>query len=127
MKKTKIICSVGPACDSVEIMSEMANKGMDCARINFSHATEEGILKTIEVIREVRKACNVPIAIMYDTKGPEFRTLKFKNGGVALQEGDTIKMSKTCILGNEEEFGINHSDAICLNWRSLIRKMIMCC
>ena len=112
MKKTKIICSVGPACDSVEIMSEMANKGMDCARINFSHATEEGILKTIEVIREVRKACNVPIAIMYDTKGPEFRTLKFKNGGVALQEGDTIKMSKTCILGNEEEFGINHSDAI---------------
>lgn len=112
MKKTKIICSVGPACDSVEVMSEMVNVGMDCARINLSHATEEGILKTIDVVREVRKACNVPVAIMYDTKGPEFRTLMFKDGGVTLHEGDTIKMSKNCILGNEEEFGVNHSEAI---------------
>ena len=69
-------------------------------------------MKTIDVVRKVRKECNVPVAIMYDTKGPEFRTLKFKDGGVTLQEGDTIKMSKTCILGNEEEFGVNHSEAI---------------
>ena len=99
MKKTKIICSVGPACDSVDVMSEMVDMGMDCARINLSHATQEGILKTIDVVRKVRKACNVPVAIMYDTKGPEFRTLTFKDGGVTLHEGDTIKMSKTCILG----------------------------
>ena len=112
MKKTKIICSVGPACDSVDVMSEMVNMGMDCARINLSHATHEDILRTIDVVRKVRKACNVPVAIMYDTKGPEFRTLKFKDGGVTLHEGDTIKMSKSCILGNEEEFGVNHSDAI---------------
>ena len=112
MKKTKIICSIGPACDSVEVMSEMVNNGMDCARINLSHATEEGILKTIDIVREVRKACNVPVAIMYDTKGPEFRTLKFKDGGVTLQKGDTIRMSKSCILGNEDEFGVNHSEAI---------------
>ena len=112
MKKTKIICSVGPACDSVDVMSEMVDMGMDCARINLSHATQEGILKTIDVVRKVRKACNVPVAIMYDTKGPEFRTLTFKDGGVTLHEGDTIKMSKTCILGNEEEFGVNHSEAI---------------
>ncbi|MBR4396414.1 MAG: hypothetical protein IKS93_01000, partial [Methanobrevibacter sp.] len=75
MKKTKIICSIGPASDSVEVMSEMVNRGMDCARINLSHATEEGILKTIETVKEVHKACRVPVAIMYDTKGPEFRTL----------------------------------------------------
>ena len=112
VKKTKIICSIGPASDSVEVMSEMVNQGMDCARINLSHATQEGILKTIDVVREVRKACRVPIAIMYDTKGPEFRTLKFKDGGVTLQKGDTIKMSKSCILGSEEEFGVNHSEAI---------------
>ena len=104
VKKTKIICSIGPASDSVEVMSEMVNQGMDCARINLSHATQEGILKTIDVVREVRKACRVPVAIMYDTKGPEFRTLKFKDGGVTLQKGDTIKMSKSCILGSEEEF-----------------------
>ena len=112
MKKTKIICSVGPACDSVEVMSEMVNKGMDCARINLSHATRDGIFKTIDVVREVRKACNVPVAILYDTKGPEFRTSKFKEGGVSLKNGDTIKMAKNCIVGNEEEFGVNHSDAI---------------
>lgn len=112
MKKTKIICSVGPASDSVEVMSEMVNNGMDCARINLSHATCDGILKTIEVVRQVRKECNAPIAIMYDTKGPEFRTLEFSDGGVSLQKGDTIKMSKTCIHGNEKEFGVNHSEAI---------------
>ena len=112
MKKTKIIASIGPASDSVEVMTEMVNNGMDCARINLSHATEESILKTIEVIREVRKICNRPIAIMYDTKGPEFRTLEFESGGVTLNKGDTIRMSKTCIQGNEEEFGVNHSEAI---------------
>lgn len=112
MKKTKIICSIGPASDSFEVMSEMVNAGMDCARINLSHATKEGIINTIEVIRKVRKACNAPIAIMYDTKGPEFRTLKFKDRGVTLKEGDTIRMSKTCTLGNKEEFGVNHSEAI---------------
>ena len=112
MKKTKIICSVGPACDSIDVMSKMVNKGMNCARINLSHATEEGIMKTIEIIRKVRKLTEVPVAIMYDTKGPEFRTLKFKHGGVTLQKGDTIKMSKSCIIGEENEFGVNHNEAI---------------
>lgn len=112
MKKTKIICTVGPASDSVEVMEKMVKKGMDCARINLSHATKEGILKTIDVIREVRKISNVPVSIMYDTKGPEFRTLKFKHGGVTLQKDDIIKMSKSCIVGNENEFGVNHSEAI---------------
>ena len=112
MKKTKVICSIGPACDSVEVMGEMVNKGMDCARINLSHATHESIPKIIDVIRQVRKACNRPVAIMYDTKGPEFRTLKFKDGGVTLHENDTIRMSKSCIVGDKEEFGVNHSEAI---------------
>lgn len=112
MKKTKIIASVGPASDSVEIMSEMVKNGMDCARINLSHAEHDDILKTIEVIEEVRKISNVPLAIMYDTKGPEFRTSEFKHGGVSLNKGDTIKMSKSCIKGNRNEFGVNHSEAI---------------
>ena len=112
VKKTKVICSVGPACNSVEVMSEMVNRGMDCARINLSHATQDDILKTIEVVRQVRRKCNAPVAIMYDTKGPEFRTLEFDDGGVSLKKGDTIKMSKDCIQGNENEFGVNHSEAI---------------
>ena len=112
MKKTKIICSIGPASNSVEVMSKMVDKGMDCARINLSHATREDILKTLDVVRKVRKQCRVPVAIMYDTKGPEFRTLKFKDGGVTLKKGDTINMSKNCMLGSEKEFGVNHSNAI---------------
>lgn len=112
MKKTKIICSIGPASDSVEVMSEMVKGGMDCARINFSHAAPEDIVKTLEVIREVRKVSGVPVAIMYDTKGPEFRTLKFKDGGITLQKGNTIRMAKSCIIGSEKEFGVNHSEAI---------------
>lgn len=112
MKKTKIICSIGPASNSVEVMSKMVKKGMDCARINLSHATEEEMLKAVDVVRTVRKKCNVPVAIMYDTKGPEFRTSKFKNGGVSLEKGDTIRMSKSCELGCREEFGVNHSEAI---------------
>lgn len=112
MKRTKIICSIGPASDSVEVMSKMVENGMDCARINLSHATREGIAKTIDTVRKVRSMCNVPVAIMYDTKGPEFRTLKFKTGGVILKEGDEIRMSRTCIMGDENEFGVNHSEAI---------------
>ena len=112
MKKTKIICSIGPASNSVKVMSQMVDKGMDCARINLSHATQEDILKTLNVVRKVRKQCRVPVAIMYDTKGPEFRTLKFKDGGVTLKKGDTINMSKNCMLGSEKEFGVNHSNAI---------------
>jgi len=112
LKKTKIICSIGPSSNSAEIMSEMVNEGMDCARINLSHATKEEILKIIDTVRHVRKVCSVPVAIMYDTKGPEFRTSKFENEGVFLQKGDTIKMSKNCLLGNEKEFGVNHSEAI---------------
>ena len=112
MKKTKVICSIGPASDCVDVMGEMVKMGMDCARINLSHASHEGIVKTIDVIRQVRRQYNRPLAIMYDTKGPEFRTLQFKDGGVSLKKDDTIRMSKTCILGNEEEFGVNHSNAI---------------
>lgn len=112
MKKTKIICTIGPASNSVEVMVKMVKFGMDCARINLSHATREDILNTIDVVNETRRVCDRPIAILYDTKGPEFRTLEFSGGGVFLKKGDTIRMSKTCISGNQEEFGVNHSEAI---------------
>lgn len=112
MKKTKIICSIGPASNNVEIMKDMALKGMNCIRINLSHATEESSLRTIEIVREVRRLTNLPIAVMYDTKGPEFRTLEFMNGGVSLKKGELIKMTKKTILGNSFEFSVNHPEAI---------------
>ena len=85
MKKTKIICSVGPACNNVEIMENMVYNGMSCARINLSHATEDEILNVIEVVRAVRNKTGLPVAIMYDTKGPEFRTGKFRGEGIKVK------------------------------------------
>ena len=112
MKKTKIICSIGPVSNNVDIMEQMVLKGMNCARINLSHASESDINNTIENVRTVRKKTNMPVAIMYDTKGPEFRTLEFEFDGIKINEGQTIKMIKDNILGNDSEFSVNHPEAI---------------
>ena len=112
MKKTKIICSVGPACDNVDVMEQLVLNGMNCARINLSHATEEASLKTIDVVREVRRRTGLPVAIMYDTKGPEFRTLEFESVGVSLHTGDTIRMVVDTVIGNSFHFSVNHPEAI---------------
>ena len=112
MKKTKIICSIGPVSNNVEVMKNMALKGMNCVRINLSHASAESALSVIENVREVRKLTNLPIAVMYDTKGPEFRTLEFINGGVKLRRGELIKMNKKSTIGNNFEFSVNHPEAI---------------
>lgn len=113
MKKTKIICSIGPASNSPEVMEQLVLKGMNCARINLSHATEESALETIDVVRKVRKSTGLPVAIMYDTKGPEFRTGNFEDeDGVKVEIGDTIKMVKETVIGNRERFSVNHPEAI---------------
>lgn len=112
MKKTKIICSIGPASDNLEVMEQLVLNGMNCARINLSHATEEGAVNTISIIRQVQNKTGNPVAIMYDTKGPEFRTGKFYEGGVFLNPGDTIKMVKDDIVGSRESFSVNHPEAL---------------
>lgn len=112
MKKTKIICSIGPASSSIEVMEQMVLKGMNCARINMSHATEESALAVIDTVREVRRRTNMPVAIMYDTKGPEFRTLEFENDGITINPNETIKLVKENVLGNRERFSVNHPEAI---------------
>ncbi len=112
MKKTKIICSIGPASEKVEVMEEMVHSGMNCARINLSHATEEDCLRTIEAVRQVRQRTGLPVAIMYDTKGPEFRTQEIEGEGISLKTGDSIYMIKDSVLGNRERFSVNHPEAI---------------
>ena len=111
MKKTKIICSIGPASSSFEIMKELVLNGMNCIRINFSHAIYEECLKIIDIARLVRKETKVPIAIMYDTKGPEFRTLDFEHE-VFLKKGDTIKVLKDTVIGNSSCFSVNHPQCL---------------
>ena len=73
MRKTKIICTVGPASESDEVLTKMCLAGMNVARLNFSHGTHEEHKEKIEMIKSVRKKLNLPIAIMLDTKGPEYR------------------------------------------------------
>ena len=111
MKKTKIICSIGPVSNNREIMEEMVLKGMDCARINMSHSNYEEIDSIIDVVREVRKSTNVPIAIMYDTKGPELRTLAFEKD-IEVKTNQMIKIVKDNVLGNLEKFSLNHEEVL---------------
>lgn len=112
MKKTKIICSIGPASSDPKIMSEMVNNGMNVARINFSHATDEERKTVVESVKKVRKITGKNIAILYDTKGPEFRNGMLKNNSINLIEGKTIRMVKEEVLGDDERFSVNHPSAI---------------
>ena len=80
MRKTKIICTIGPACDNEKALTEMCKMGMNVARLNFSHGTHTDHKEKIELIKSVREKLGLPIAIMLDTKGPEYRIKTFENG-----------------------------------------------
>ncbi len=112
MKKTKIICSIGPSSCSPEVMSKMVLNGMNVARINFSHATDEEKIGVVAAVKEVRKTTGKNVAILYDTKGPEFRNGMLENGEIKLEEGKTIRIVKEEVLGNEERFSVNHPAAV---------------
>ena len=112
MKKTKIICSIGPSSCNPDVMEKMVYAGMNVARINFSHATLEEKQNVINSVKEVRKRTLEHIAILYDTKGPEFRNGMLENGEIKLEEGKTIRIVKESVLGNEERFSVNHPQAL---------------
>lgn len=112
MKKTKIICSIGPASCAPDTMENMVKAGMNVARINFSHATLEEKEGVVASVKEVRKRTGAHIAILYDTKGPEFRNGMLENDSINLVEGKTIRVVKEEVLGNEERFSVNHPQAI---------------
>jgi len=112
MKKTKIICSIGPSSCSPDVMEQMVRKGMNVARINFSHATLEEKQGVVASVKEVRKRTGANIAILYDTKGPEFRNGMLENDEINLVEGKTIRVVKENVLGNEERFSVNYPNAL---------------
>lgn len=97
LKKTKIVCTIGPASRDADTMREMLEAGMNVARLNFSHGTHEEHRKTIETFRRVRDEQDRPAAILLDTKGPEIRLGDFENGSEILEEGDEFTLtSKEC-------------------------------
>lgn len=112
MKKTKIVTSIGPASASVETFTKMVEAGANVARINFSHATDEEKQNVVRVVKEVRKNTGKHIGILYDTKGPEFRNGEVVEEGINLVPGNTIKVVKENVVGNQERFSLNHPEAI---------------
>ena len=108
MRKTKIVCTIGPASDTKEVLTGLCKAGMNVARLNFSPGTHEDQQKRIDMIKEVRSELNLPIAIMLDTKGPEFRIKTFKNGKVMLKEGDEFIFTTEDLMGDENIVSVSY-------------------
>jgi pyruvate kinase len=106
-RKTKIVCTIGPATDSDLMIGKLIDAGMNVARLNFSHGNQEEHLRRIRMIRSQAISLNRYIGIMADTKGPEIRTGEFENGSAAFKKGDIVHVLKNPILGNKERFHIS--------------------
>ncbi len=106
-RKTKIICTVGPAIDTEEMIGKMIDAGMNVARLNFSHADHDEHLARIKMIRKVAKEKERFIGILADTKGPEIRTGKFENDQAVFKTGDLVEVHRENILGNNKRFHID--------------------
>lgn len=100
MRKTKIVCTIGPASESKDVFRELVLNGLNVARLNFSHGDYEEHEQRVNTIKEVRWELNEPVAILLDTKGPEIRTGKFKNSEVELEEGQTFTITTRDISGD---------------------------
>ena len=107
-KKTKVVCTIGPASEDKEMIVKLVNEGMNICRLNFSHGdyTEHG--NRIARIREVSKELKKPIGIMLDTKGPEIRLGEFENGGVQFEKGDEVTIvNDPTLQGTRESFALS--------------------
>ncbi|MDD6604285.1 MAG: pyruvate kinase [Eubacteriales bacterium] len=108
MRKTKIVCTIGPASDTEEIMTGLCKAGMNVARLNFSHSTHDEHQRIIDLIKKVRSELKVPIAIMLDTKGPEYRIKTFKNQKIMLKDGDYFVFTSDDIIGDETRVAVSY-------------------
>ncbi len=108
MKKTKMVCTLGPASDSKEILTKMIQGGLNVARLNFSHGSHEEHAGRIQRIKEVRKELNIPVALMLDTKGPEIRTGDLKEGKVTLETGKKIVLTSEQIVGDADRVSVSY-------------------
>lgn len=110
MKKTKIVCTIGPASDTVEILKQLMLEGMNVCRLNFSHGTHEEHKQRIENIKQARRELDLPIAIMLDTKGPEIRLGEFSVEQVDLSIGDKFTLTTRDLIGNETISSVTYKD-----------------
>lgn len=110
MRKTKIICTIGPACEDEKTLEQLCHAGMNVARLNFSHGTHDDHRQRIALIKKIRKKLNMPLAIMLDTKGPEYRIGMFKGGKATLVEGQTFTFTVKDILGDENAVSVSYKE-----------------
>ena len=108
LKKTKIVCTIGPASENPEILEQLINNGMNVARLNFSHGTHEEHLAKIKTIRRIRRKLNVPVAIMLDTKGPEIRTGNFKVDEIFLKPDDIFTLTTRDVEGDQSIVSVSY-------------------
>ena len=108
MNKTKIVCTIGPASETEEIMIGLCKSGMNVARLNFSHGVYEEHQKRIDLIKKVRSDLKKPIAIMLDTKGPEYRIKTFENKKITLNDGDRFVFTTEDVIGNETKVSVSY-------------------
>ena len=112
MRKTKIICTIGPACENEEILTQMCQAGMNVARLNFSHGTHEEQQRKIDLIKKVREKLELPIAIMLDTKGPEYRIKTFENKRITLKDGDEFIFTTDDVVGDQSRVSVTYKGLI---------------
>ena len=133
MKKTKIICTLGPSSDTEEVLTKMIQAGMNVARLNFSHGTHEEHLQKMNTVKKVRDKLHVPLPILLDTKGPEFRIGTFKDGKITLHAGDEFTFTTEDIEGDDKRVSVsfkgiceqmNAGDKILLNNGLIIFEVI---
>ncbi|MEK3766745.1 MULTISPECIES: pyruvate kinase [unclassified Solibacillus] len=112
MRKTKIVCTIGPASESPEMLDKLIEAGMNVARLNFSHGNHEEHAARIAAIRDASERKKQPVGILLDTKGPEIRTHSMENGELHLVSGQVIDISMTEVLGNESRFSVTYDQLI---------------
>ena len=110
MRKTKIVCTIGPASETEEILTGLCKAGMNVARLNFSHGTHQDHQRRIDLIKKVRSDLKMPIAIMLDTKGPEYRIKTFKNQKILLNDGDSFTFTTEDIIGDETKVSVSYKN-----------------
>ena len=110
MRKTKVICTLGPSVDNEETLRKLILAGMNCARFNFSHGTHESHLATLTKLKRVRDELGAPVASMLDTKGPEIRIKSFENGPITLTRGAEFTLSTEDVPGDEHQVSVTYEN-----------------
>ena len=110
MRKTKIVCTLGPSTDNEDVLRQLMQEGMNVARMNFSHGTHEEQKVRLDTVKKLREELNLPVAALLDTKGPEIRIGDVEGGKLELKKGQTFTLTTEELLGTQEKVTITYKE-----------------